>query len=449
MSALQRVLEQYDVQRAGVGGAGISSPDRLAAAQALRTHALPTRREENWRYADLQSLDQVRSFLPAPGAAGEGVQLPEPLSGFARLVFVDGHLRPEFSLPDAQLLESLRDGAGPDATATPTPFIDAGDGRLGLIAGMFAPEPLALRISGTVALELISIVSGAPDPGSAAPAYTEISLRLAPRASLELVERVLSANAGANADMSAGAAATAAPPAGGPATLSCARLRLQLDADAQLVHTRLQQTSDSTLHYDTVEATLAERASYQLRLVAAGAGSARSSTQVRLLGREATVQIRALASARGAQVADSSFTVLHQAPCTRSDQLFRGIASDRARVACSADVQVAAGAAGARVQQSLRGLIDGKGAEVDLRPRLTIDTDDIQATHGATTGQLDDDLLFYLLSRGLTPAAARSLLKWAFLGEAFRAIEPAALRRAAELAAAARLSDAPAAELLQ
>ena len=141
--------------------------------------------------------------------------------------------------------------------------------------------------------------------------------------------------------------------------------------------------------------------------------------------------------------------MLHEAPGTKSDQLFRGIASDRAHIACSADVQVLPGAPGSRVLQSLRGLIDGKGAEVNLRPRLTINTDDIQAAHGATTGRLDEDLLFYLLSRGLEPVAARSLLKWAFLGEAFGAIEPPALRRAAQLAAAARLGDAPATELLQ
>jgi Fe-S cluster assembly protein SufD len=101
------------------------------------------------------------------------------------------------------------------------------------------------------------------------------------------------------------------------------------------------------------------------------------------------------------------------------------------------------------VLQSLRGLIDGKGAEVNLRPRLTINTDDIQAAHGATTGRLDEDLLFYLLSRGLAAASARSLLKWAFLSETLGAVGPQALRRAAESAVAARLSDAPAAELLQ
>ena len=97
----------------------------------------------------------------------------------------------------------------------------------------------------------------------------------------------------------------------------------------------------------------------------------------------------------------------------------------------------------------LRGLIDGKGAEVNLRPRLTINTDDIQAAHGATTGRLDESLLFYLLSRGLAPHEARSLLKWAFLSEILGAFGPSPLRKVAESAVAARLSDAPAAELLQ
>jgi len=97
--------------------------------------------------------------------------------------------------------------------------------------------------------------------------------------------------------------------------------------------------------------------------------------------------------------------------------------------------------AGARVQQNLRGLIDGRGAEVDLRPRLEIRTDDIQASHGATTGQLDETLLFYLLSRGLDPATARTLLKWAFLGDVLGEITVPALRRVAEQAAAGQLAD--------
>ena len=81
-------------------------------------------------------------------------------------------------------------------------------------------------------------------------------------------------------------------------------------------------------------------------------------------------------------------------------------------------VVVAPGAAGTDSQQSLRGLLAGPGAEIDLRPQLEIHTDDVRCSHGATTGKLDDNMLFYLLSRGLEPDTARRLLKWAFLEDA-------------------------------
>jgi Fe-S cluster assembly protein SufD len=84
---------------------------------------------------------------------------------------------------------------------------------------------------------------------------------------------------------------------------------------------------------------------------------------------------------------------------------------------------------------------ESKGAHINLRPRLTIQTDDIQASHGATTGQLDENLLYYLLTRGIDAATARAMLKWAFLGDVFAAIADPALRRAAEQIAAAHLSD--------
>ena len=426
MSALERLLGEFDAQPAPSGA-------RLAAAQALRAHRLPTRREENWRYANLRALESVVRFRPAarlgPGAVLP--PLPEALAGFTRLVFVDGSLAPPRPVPGSMQITRVPAAAALAADSVAMTYETTGDGRMALIARMFAPDPLALQIAGSTSLELIYLTT----PGAAS-CYTEIDVEIATGSRVSLVERHLGCTA-------------ATAPTATTAALNCSNLRLRLGADAQLRHTRLQQAAGNALHYDTLSASLGERAGYWLAHIAAGGGSDRSSAQIRLQGRDASVQIRALAAARGSEVADAQFAVLHEAPGTRSDQLFRGIASDRAHIACSADVQVLPGAPGARVLQSLRGLIDGKGAEVNLRPRLTINTDDIQAAHGATTGRLDEDLLFYLLSRGLEPAAARSLLKWALLGEAFGAIEPPALRRAAQLAAAARLSDAPATELLQ
>ena len=86
-------------------------------------------------------------------------------------------------------------------------------------------------------------------------------------------------------------------------------------------------------------------------------------------------------------------------------------------------------------------MIEGAGAEIDLRPRLEIGTDEVQAQHGATTGRLDENLLFYLLSRGIDRKTARALLKWAFLSDVLREIELPQLRLEAERGAAGQLPD--------
>ena len=92
----------------------------------------------------------------------------------------------------------------------------------------------------------------------------------------------------------------------------------------------------------------------------------------------------------------------------------------------------------------MKGLIEGKGAEIDLRPQLEINTHEVRAAHGASTGRLDENLLFYLLSRGLDRQDARALLKWAFLGDVLRTIDVPDLRAEAERLAAGQLPDVPA-----
>ena len=79
---------------------------------------------------------------------------------------------------------------------------------------------------------------------------------------------------------------------------------------------------------------------------------------------------------------------------------------------------------GADSDQSLKSLLTGSGAEAAARPQLEIYTDRVRAKHGATTGKLDEQMLFYLLSRGIERATAQALLQWAFIEDAVSQIEP-------------------------
>jgi Fe-S cluster assembly protein SufD len=428
MSALERLLGDF------AGAVPAPAPRQAAAAAALREGSLPTRHDENWHYAQLRALEALPGFVPAAAGAPAGTGLPaaltalEPLPGHVRLALWNGRLLPG-SLPaaaDPGVPQRLATAAASDAWPA-SEFELRGDGRFGWLPQLFGAEFVALRATGRQALE---IVYGA---GGQAPAsYADVAIEIAPGAELDLVERQLGA-----------------PGADAAAWFGCHRLRVRIGSGARLRHTRLQRAGATELLLDTSSVVLDAGAHYDLREINAGAGSARHTLQATLIGADAAVQVHSLSAARAGQRSDAHYTILHEAPRTRSDVLFRGSASDRAHVACSADVRVAGRAPGARVQQSLRGLLDGKGAEIDLRPRLTIDTDQVQANHGATTGQLDDERLFYLLARGMDPEAARALLKWAFLSEALGAVEPPVLRREAGRAIVARLAEAPSEELLQ
>ena len=90
----------------------------------------------------------------------------------------------------------------------------------------------------------------------------------------------------------------------------------------------------------------------------------------------------------------------------------------------------------------------GAEAEIDVRPQLEIYTDEVRCSHGATVGKLDDDMLFYLLSRGLDRDAAQRLLKWAFLGDVLAKITLPALRREIEARLPGALKDEALRELL-
>ncbi|MFT3905340.1 MAG: SufD family Fe-S cluster assembly protein [Steroidobacteraceae bacterium] len=390
-------------------------PEQRAAAVALlRTQGLPDSGSEHWRHANLRPLAQVRAFHSAGADSAVAAQaLPTVLDGYTRIVCINGQFSAALSAPPAAL-----EAAGLQIDARPA-LPGRGEAlRFALLNALFAPQRLTLRVRGSNALEIVHLATAAASAGSS---YPTLELHLTAGAQLKLVERHLGSP--------------------GAQTLVSAALNLQLERDAQLEFDRLQQLGDDVLFLDQLQAELDDNAALRVRNIATGGASTHLGAQIHLGGRNAELQWLGLAVAHDTQVHDALLRVEHAAPGTRTDQVFRALAAGRGRVACNGDMLVSAAARGAQLTQSLRGLIDGAGAEIDLRPRLEIHTDDIKAAHGATTGQLDENLLFYLLSRGVPRDTARALLKWAFLGDVLRAIRIPELRRAAETAAAGHLAD--------
>jgi Fe-S cluster assembly protein SufD len=415
---------------------------RRSAIKTLEARGLPSSRDENWRYANLRSLERVR-FLPAP-AAEALPELPAAFPGIARYVFIDGRFAPAASAPlssgavhtadtaaDAAVIGLLSQRPTVDAAEPPAaePAGAGTDERFALLNEAFATDGLVIDIpgagTGPAQLEVLYVASAAAESGAS---YPRLEIRLAPQAQLQLIERQLSA--------------------GGQASFVTSAAHVQLARGARLEHYRLQDLNERSLLFDTLSAQVAEDAAYRLHAINTGAQSARSTLAVRMTGERAELSLAVAALGDRQQVQDAYAVVEHAAPKARTLQTFRGIAAARARVAFNGKIIVAPGAHGTDSSQSLRGLLAGPEAEIDVRPQLEIYTDDVRCSHGATAGKLDENMLFYLLSRGLTRENAQRLLKWAFLEDVIAQITLRPLRRQIEERLADQLRDDALRELL-
>ena len=167
-------------------------------------------------------------------------------------------------------------------------------------------------------------------------------------------------------------------------------------------------------------------------LLALGGRLVRSNLRLALEGRAAACRLDGLFLADGDRQVDLHTQVSHVGLATETVQDYRGIAAGRGRGGFNGKIVVQSSARGANASQSSRNLLLTPLAEINARPQLEIEVDEVQCRHGATTGTLDPEQLFYLVSRGLDPAAARALLTFAFCLDVTGRLPIASVRAAAE-----------------
>ena len=438
----------------------VAPPDkREDSLQAFVRLGIPAQREDTWKYANLRPLEQAR-FAPAQTRLSPDALralLPARIDNFARYVFVDGRASAELShgvagkgcvvhsvsgqpagsreaaaaplVGSSQVPTAPPAGSGKAAAAPPVgsavapparPARTSPDHRFAWLNEAFAMDVATIGIAPGLempgCIELVFLATGAASEGAS---YPRIDVHVGEDSELCLIERHISA------------------PASGSFVDSS--VHVTLERDAQCRHYRVQQLATNAIWLDTLEASVGEEASYQLHQLALGSQSSRSTLAIDLGAERAELAFDAVALASDGQVQDTYAVVEHAAAHTVTRERFRGIAGARSRAAFNGKIIVARGARGADSQQSLRGLIGGAQAEVDVRPQLEIYTDDVRCTHGATVGKLDDTMLFYLLSRGLDPADAHRLLKRAFIADVIAKIKVEPLRNELEAALEGRV----------
>jgi Fe-S cluster assembly protein SufD len=164
--------------------------------------------------------------------------------------------------------------------------------------------------------------------------------------------------------------------------------------------------------------TLGDNARFDLRLLNTGHAYGRVAVDV-VMGRAADFTFGAAQLGTGAQTLEVVTTVSHAAPDATSHQIVRSVLGGHATGNYLGRVAVARGAIGTDAVQSIRAMLLDRTATANARPELEIYADDVKCAHGCAVGELDAMGLFYLQSRGLSPADAKRLMLTAFVAEAF------------------------------
>jgi len=395
---------------------------RDRAAEQVQQLRMPTQRDEEWRFTDLSSLQQVTFQAPSERvkvAASQLQVLPE--AAHSRLVFVNGEYAPELSS-----LEDLPAGvfAGPLAQL-PSEY----QGSIPAYFGQHASSGEVFTALNTASFIDVAVIwvpqNRVVEPihllfvstGNGAVATQPRCLVVAERSSaLTLVEEFTKLDSSTEEIIH-------------PYWTNNVT-EIWLQENAQVNHSRIQREHLEAFHVGKTAIAQARDSRYTCNAISLGAKLSRHNLEVTQLGEQTETMLNGLTLVSGTQVADTHSAIVYTQPHGTSAQLHKCIVDDRAHAVFNGKVFVPKEAQLTDAKQLNRNLLLSAKARVDTKPQLEIVADNVKCAHGATVGQLDPEEIFYLQSRGLDRSNALSLLIQAFATEVIERIPVPSLRDA-------------------
>jgi Fe-S cluster assembly protein SufD len=431
--AEQAFVDLFSAAEQGLPGAGNPwvADLRAKAIDAYAVLGLPHRRVEAWKYTDLRSkLTEAQPLARATGVAVTEEEIARAFGpGIAaldafRLVVVEGELRADLSDLSGLKAAGAEVVSITEALQKPPRWLKD---SLGKINPQERDPVVALNLalmSGGVGLRLAKGVvldkpvhlmhlDGGSEPTSV---VTRSVVLLEEGASLDLLESYASL--------------------GATELQRNAVTEVEVGNKARLNHVKVQRESEAAFHLVSWLVKIDTDANYKAFQFSTGALLSRSQIYAAFAGEGSALDVSGALLMRNHQHCDTTLLVEHGVPRCVSRELFKAVLDNEARGVFQGKIIVAPGAQKTDGKQMAQALLLSETAEFDSKPELEIFADDVACGHGSTSGQIDEDLLFYLESRGIPEVEARALLIQAFVGEAVDRIEHEGLREALNKASA-------------
>ena len=412
--ALNRILTE------GHESAGWMKVLRENALEQFEATGFPTTSDEDWKYTNVAPILKRISGLESaqPDRLTESASLEDfsaelyPETRHSRLVFVNGVLQSHLSstealseavivtsidraLRDENLVSILREYLGREAEYTQNGFVALNTALSDFGALVLIPRDV--KVDYPIGLTYLSTGTGFIK-GS----FPKTLIVMERNSSAMLLETY----AGINAD----------------AYVMNAVTEVVLEDNAQLEHLRIQRDSERSLHIGTTAVRVGRSAKFNGTAINLGANLARHGVSVQLANEGGEVWVDGLYVVGNGQHSDTHSNIDHLVPNCSSHQLYKGILDGKSRAVFNGKVFVHEGARGTDALQTNRNLLLSNDARVDTKPQLEIFNEDVKCAHGATVGQLEEEELFYLISRGLRPEIAKNLLTYGFAEEVINKI---------------------------
>jgi len=409
----------FAAAKGALPGAGAVAALREEAFRRFESDGLPHRRIEEWKYTDLRAL--MRDAKPLAGVPDAAAKARARNAAAAlasiearRIVFVDGAFVP-----------GLSDLAGLEAGLTISSLgqtLAAGDAQVLAHIGRVVPTDDVAVALNTAFMGDGAVIRVAAGIALARPIHL-VFVNAGPEPAAVFARSLVVIEQGARAML------VESHEGAGEYQVNSA-LELKVGDGAHVDHIKITAEGAGALHVASLMAHIGAHARFNEFLFTTGASVARNQLFLRFAGEEAIAHICGAKLLRGRQHADTTLVADHAVAGCTSREVFKSVLDGEARGVFQGKIIVRPHAQKTDAKMATHALLLSETAEADNKPELEIFADDVQCGHGATSGDLDEDLLFYLKARGIPAKEAEALLIQAFVGEAVEGIEHAGLRDA-------------------
>lgn len=377
------------------------APLRQLAFEKLTTSGMPTRKHEDWRFTELGPLALDLSAQPRADDTSDGTPPAVSIDG---LDSFDVHIRDgRLATESRRELESIQGVEIHDLAHSRVSELEASQGSwrrateddatpLESLNAMWCDRGVVIELAENTALTrpIRLIFTGA---GGAGFLQSRVVLRLARHAQATVIED----HAGAEVPTSTNFV-----------------LDVQLGDNSQLEHVKLVRSTCTDFQAASLRADVGRDARYRHWNFVVGGRWLRNDMRCVLAGENSEIALMGLVVAGDEQMIDHHTRIVHAASHSRSLENYRHILDDRSRAVFAGRVIVEKDVHATQAEQQNASLLLSDHARMNALPQLEIYNDDVTASHGATIGQLDEEPIFYLRSRGIPEETARALMLWGF-----------------------------------